>query len=198
MMTVLPLILLLSTSIPSPSETARIIDLFFGGRYRTDFPCRLMVPKQMEVLQRQALESLPWRNTRLSVVQNIATIMKRFNCSITYGLYDNTGEPDLNGTYDGFIGRMQRQEAEIFGITARMDSLPYEPVLFGPVAYEADSSIISRRNYSKQLHREIVSFVEDIDITVYLYVAIVIIIFSVTFMVVEVVGQDLQAFSSKF
>lgn len=168
------LALLVLSNVESFATSSRIIDRF-GGRIRTDIPCRLSMMKDSQMTVG------PLNDLRLAWMW----WLQRVNCTFVFDTYEDTGLPDDNGTYNGCIGRVQRGESDIFAMFIRPDALPYEPGLLGPVMIEADEAIFSRRNYSRQINREIASFVAEFDEVLYSHVAFALYMFSVLYAGVE-------------
>lgn len=105
-MFIIPCILILF--IPNILVTAsRIIDRF-GGRYRQDIPCRLSMAEDLRILESMG----PMGMIRKAWVDSLA----RINCTVVYDFFDDTGLPDENGTYNGYLGRVQRGESDIFAM----------------------------------------------------------------------------------
>lgn len=92
----------------------------------------------------------------------------RLNCSFAKIDYTSTGLPDVNGTYDGLVGNIQRNEQDIAFVFVRPDSLPFEPGKITPPFGPADAVIISHRNASKETVYELTHFLA-LDDTVYIY-----------------------------
>lgn len=83
----------------------------------------------------------------------------------------DTGYADENGTYDGMVGQIQRNEVDIGWLMMKIDSLPYEPVKFTAPILAGDVTIISRKNSSQPIQHELTKFL-DIDRCNYYYFAI--------------------------
>jgi hypothetical protein len=153
-------------------KRSRIIDRF-GGFYRKDMNCKVLMCWDFK-----NTEKVPKK--MLFITESI----HRFNCTTVDSpdkeIYD-VGHPSSNGSYDGVLGVIQRQEADVAPILVRPDGLPFEPGFIGPVAMEADVVIISRKKYGEQVTREILAFLRDFDQNVYLYFMIVIVYFCVIY-----------------
>lgn len=161
--------------------SSRVIDRF-GGRFRQDCPCRMMWAKKLSDGAAEYSGAYPRLDITLGTLFNFAG---KINCSLEFVPFDDLGVPDDNGTYNGGIGIIQRQEADVHGFLVRPDSLPFEPGIIGPVILEGDATIVSRKNLSKPIAREIVSFVEDFDEVTYAYAFLVILLFCITYTAME-------------
>lgn len=125
-------------------------------------------------------------------IPQVAMIIERFNfwfakanCSIKLVEYIVHGSPDENGTYDGYIGQMQRHVGDIAYLLARPDSLPYEPMKIGPFFIPGDLSILTHKNESESvLTHEITSFL-NINFEMYVYSFIVLFVIAPVVLVLE-------------
>ena len=142
----------------------KVIDRF-EGYYAKDIRCRIWSPSGYEVGQKMP-----------PMMDDIFTAIKRFNCSWLLTPYTETGYPLPNGTYNGAIGILQRNEADLGSLIGRPDGLPFEPVLIGPMIKEADVVIVTNRRYGEKITREILQFVDDFNPIVYKYIFMVIMI----------------------
>lgn len=103
----------------------------------------------------------------------------RYNCSIIYRDFSVIGEPFENGSYTGFIGMIQRHEADTTLFFIRPDSLVGQPAIIGPVAFPSDAVIVTQQNNATIWNRRVTSFVNQFDDFVYTYTFIVLVIVAV-------------------
>ena len=62
-----------------------------------------------------------------------------FSISRAYTTRVGMGIPDENGTYhDGYIADLQDHKVDMVVAIARMDTLKYDPIFVGPVAFVSD------------------------------------------------------------
>jgi hypothetical protein len=125
----------------------------FGGSYR-GIRCSIWLPQGL----------------------NLPSEFNRLNCSIKSSEYIDSGNPSANGTYNGVIGYIQRQEVDLVFLLVRPDGLPFEPGLIGPMIHEADAIIITATKNSEKVSREILQFLNDFDFNIYIYLIIVTVI----------------------
>lgn len=100
-------------------------------------------------------------------------LVDKVNCSFVQVPYTSSNDPDEYGNYSGAIGMVQRQQVDVLFAVIRPDNLPFEPGIPGPVIMSADATVLSRKNYSKPIEREIASFIYDFDEVSYAYFFIV-------------------------
>lgn len=99
----------------------------------------------------------------------ISKWLERYNCTLKTIKYIEQGDHDENGTYNGFIGYVQRNEVDWAAIGIRPDGLPFEPGKPTPPIYAADVAIISRRNGSSSVARRKVTSFLNLDLAIYAY-----------------------------
>ena len=131
-------------------------------------------------LQQSALATLGHAADTTNI---IFKALKSINCTIIESDYVESGYPLPNGTYTGLIGMMQRREFDLAFIAARPDSLPYEPVLIGPMVLEADAVLITAKSRQKPINRELLELVNDVDFLVYVYLLMMIVVFCISYMI---------------
>lgn len=96
-------------------------------------------------------------------------LVGKINCSADLRSGIHHGTPDANGTYNGWIGSLQKHEDDIAFTFVRPDTVKFEPVKFTPPMMPADISILSRKTkQSFDERRQITSFL-TLDICVYAY-----------------------------
>lgn len=106
--------------------------------------------------------------------------IRKVNCTPeVINEYSNIGSPDENGTYDGIIGMIQRNEANSFIFFIRPDALPYEPTKIGPVLFPADAVISSKKKLKVQQTRDVLSVFIDVGMMMYIYTAYFMLIVSI-------------------
>lgn len=145
---------------------------------------------EMEVTQMQ-MESI---NSLISSIFNFFKV----NCS-TYDIeIHDTGSPDANGSYSGIIGMIQRNEQDVGYFSVRPDSLPFEPGKMSPPWISADVTILSHRNESKNVTRQLTEFL-TFDYNVYFYSAIVLFfIFNCTYAFLELLLTERNKIIRKY
>ena len=178
---VLSYVLFILVIFTTPSTASRIIDRF-GGSYPKNIPCRGHLVSMF--------------NDNIFVVNQYAstylTHFKRINCTIEHGIMTEPGLPDSNGTYNGIIGRIQRNEIHFGHVLARPDSLPFEPARISPVLLPGDSIIVSHKNESHNVTTDLTEFIVNADPLFYDYflIASFMVVVLLTIMTVEFVDQD--------
>ena len=178
---VLSYVLFILIIFSAPSTASRIIDRF-GGSYPTHIPCRGYL---VSVLNDNIFAVKQYMSIYL-------THFKRINCTIEYGISTEPGFPDSNGTYNGIIGRIQRNEIHFGHVLARPDSLPFEPARISPVLLPGDSIIVSHKNESHNVTTDLTEFIVNADPLFYDYflIASFMVVVLLTIMTVEFVDQD--------
>lgn len=102
--------------------------------------------------------------------------IQKANCSVVSFEYKSTGLPDTNGTYDGFVGAIQRNEANSAIAVIRPDSLPFEPGIIGSTLFAADAVILSKKKLKVQQTRDVMSVFVDVGRLMYIYTAYVLLL----------------------
>ena len=92
------------------------------------------------------------------------------NCSVEAVKFTGNSRPNENGSYDGYIGLIQRNEVDAAILNLRPDALPYEPGKVTPPFEVADLTIVSKKKgLTFEERHEITSFL-NLDVVVYVYV----------------------------
>lgn len=166
-----------------------IVEKRYKNLYNPNARCLFMSPAQAAHLN-DPEASVPIQIKALFTM--FSTSMKRIplNCSMVYVKYSTPGKPNENGSYDGLIGIVQRDEVDLAWFLIRPDSLPFEPVKFTPPATSADIVIISRKNSSLPVTHELTHFLA-FDGIIYVYILITIMfIFSIIYIWVEAFVEE--------
>lgn len=125
--------------------------------------------------------------------------VKRFNCTFKNVAFTETGQVNATGHYNGFIGILQRDEADFAPLYVRPDSLPFEPVKLTPAIMAADVIILTHRNESKWVDREIIHFVKTVPMSFYIYSsASMFFIFACLYSFVECLRENVTVDSTNF
>ena len=99
------------------------------------------------------------RDRMIEVSRPLDRYFYKCNCTIKERHYLDTGSPDENGTYDGFIGMIQRDEADATFMAIRSDFLAFEPGKPTPPVQSSDIAIFSAKQYVEKLEeRDLMSF----------------------------------------
>ena len=163
----------------------KIIDRF-GGSYPKNAVCRILYPKAVaDILNGDLKERF---SAAIDSILDGFRVIKYLNCSSSE--FEVDGDPFAmlpNGTYTSAIGLIQRKEAEMVTILVRPDSLPNEPGIIGPVLFEAEAVIVSKRVSSElqRTTRQLTAFFSDIPDLNYFFINITVFIFVVTFLIME-------------
>ena len=125
--------------------------------------CLILVATRTEIEQHEQLHKF------INMVHPIDYLFKKYNCTLVERDYVTTGSPDENGTYDGFIGIVQRNEVDGAFMLLRYDSLAFEPAKLTPPVGPADIAIYSYKKYGETREdRDLTSFL-DLGLCVYVY-----------------------------
>lgn len=101
--------------------------------------------------------------------QSFIRLADKANCSFAFSSLKTVGEPNSTGSYNGYIGIVQRHEVDGAFIVVRVDTLPYEPVKFTPPMYAADVAILSvTKGKEVNIERGVISFL-DLELPVLTY-----------------------------
>lgn len=112
-------------------------------------------------------------DTFLPLANSLDYWLKKGNCSLKSVDYLVTGSPNATGSYDGYLGMVQRNEYDFVYLAVRPDSLPFEPGKLTPPIISADVTILSRKNETERSEkREVTSFL-NLDICVYVYTLVI-------------------------
>lgn len=144
---------------------SRIVDRFTSF-YHASARCFVQVPEGFEEQSR----NIP-RDAFISLKDTVCKFDK-LNRSFVIVLYETPGSPDQNGSYNGYIGKIQQHEQDIAYVLVRPDSLPLEPGKLSSPLLPADVTIISHQNKSSQQRHQLTHFLK-LDICVYSYSIIV-------------------------
>ena len=136
--------------------------------------CKILVASQSN-------ENVPGMDISfmLDIFKSYNNFFIRYNCSIIYRYFSVTGEPLENGSYTGFVGIIQRHEADTTLFFLRPDSLVGQPVIIGPVVFPSDAVIVTQQNNATIQDRRVTSFVNQFDNFVYTYTFIVLVMVAV-------------------
>lgn len=122
------------------------------------------------------LEPFETRIFEISGVRSLANSgyqwLEKANCTIILSELKEPGHPDSNGSYDGFIGAIQRDEIDSGYVVVRADILPYEPGKLTVPITSADVAVISTTvGTEESIERDVMSFL-DLELPVRLYTLI--------------------------
>ena len=172
------------------SANVQLFDFKISSRLKKwkgngNFRCTILFPNEM------ASSAATQNGPQLELAYAAKYWLDLCNCTVELKTFDFNGKPDENGTYDGWIGMIQRDEYDFGFAIVRPDSLPFEPVKIGPPTITADETIVTRRAYkAKTEHRQITSFLH-LDICVYAYaMATCFYIFPIVFTFFQLEGRD--------
>ncbi|KAI1290359.1 hypothetical protein HDE_09210 [Halotydeus destructor] len=158
----------------STSATSQKVLERFGGRLPSA-PCRLGVgnPSNMATKVEEGQE----RDASGQLFFEFCTNgLDHLNCSIVYMDSVLTGTPDDNGTFDGTIGYIQRDEID-YGIPViRIDTLDHEIIRIGPVLSPADMIIVSVPKSAEKINLDLCDVFDHMTAILKLYLLIVIVI----------------------
>ena len=122
--------------------------------------CRFLIPDQF---------TRKFFLTFLNVIHPLDYWLYKCNCTFDRVPYTGTNIPDENGNYNGFMGMIQRNEADLTFLFVRPDALPFEPGKPTPPIEVADLAIFSFKPYGeKKETRNLLSFL-DLGLCVYIY-----------------------------
>lgn len=141
------------------SDATRIKDRF-ESLFDYNVRCSIQCPKQYK--------DLTFFSPKLQQILFKLRSFSRANCSLDMVEFQENGLPDENGSYDGVIGMIQRHEQDFLFKTVRPDSLPFEPGKITPPFAPADVTIISHRNESRNVTKELTDFLK-VDCKIYIY-----------------------------
>lgn len=153
--------LLLATKL-TPLESGKISHLWKSLKDE-NLRCWILSPSQVKI------EGMPLLRRFKDTLNSVEFWLNKANCTFKPTPYDVTGTASANGTYDGFLGIIQRHEADLAYLAVRPDSLPFEPGKPTPPIQSADITIMSRKPNVTRVHRDLTSFLA-LDICVYAYV----------------------------
>ena len=103
-------------------------------------------------------------------VSNFEWWYKKLNCTLLHVYTSISVYSDADGSYSGWVGMIQRNEADFaFGLF-RPDNLPFEPVKFTPPLASGEISIISRKTAKPSLIRRQITYFLHLDWCLYVYV----------------------------
>lgn len=125
--------------------------------------CKMLYPDRFD-------NDIYKREPNTGFVRPFTRWMRKANCTAVASVYNQIGTPDKNGTYDGWIGSIQRNEFDIAIGNIRPDSMPLEPVKFSPPLFPSDATIISRRTSRPSTEKHQITSFLKLDICVYTYV----------------------------
>ena len=97
---------------------------------------------------------------------------KKLNCTVLISYNSLSSHSDSDGVYSGWVGMIQRDEADLAVALFRPDTLPFEPVKFTPPITSGGISIISRRTLKPSMIRRQITYFLHLDWCVYMYVFI--------------------------
>ena len=103
-----------------------------------------------------------------SLIRSAEFALKHSNCTAVKIDYTFYTIPEKNGTYDGYIGFIHRDEVDIGNFLIRPDSLPYEPGKPTPVVISGDISIITSKKPAETLQYDLTKFL-DLGTIMYVY-----------------------------
>jgi hypothetical protein len=122
-------------------STASVRDVFYGASNLKDIPCRIFQPNYGVIDLKKPLDAIQYQLRKLILDYYEETT----NCTTDYGDVDDmnvkAGSMAPNGSYDGFIGMIQRNDYDMVIFGARLDLLQNDPAIIGPVIGPADTVI---------------------------------------------------------
>lgn len=139
---------------------------WFGGSYPTDVSCRVLA------LDLGFLNLQKPKNAIERGMDNLFKYaLREINCTYVYSpaTIRIIDRPDENGTYNGVIGMIQRNEYDLALFPLRTDLIFGDPVKLGPAIASGDSLIITGTSNDTADALSIESFVSSFSGEVYLY-----------------------------
>ena len=95
--------------------------------------------------------------------------LNKSNCTLEKRPFGGSNTPDENGTYNGYMGMIQRNEYDVSMQCVRVDSLAFEPGKPTAPIVAADMAIFSFKPYAEKVeNRNLLSFL-DLGLCVYMY-----------------------------
>ena len=100
--------------------------------------------------------------------------VSKANCSFETYQDQAIGKPDANGSYNGNIGRVQRNELDFALVNIRTDAIPHDPGKPTAPLYSADIGIFSLKNGTEEkVTRDITSFLAmELPVLMYSFVSL--------------------------
>lgn len=108
-----------------------------------------------------------------SVVDSAHHALRHLNCTLIRESFTLYTIPEKNGTYDGYIGLVHRDEIDIGSFVIRPDTVPYEPGKVTPVIFPADIKIITCKGRGDTVMYDLTKFL-DLGVIMYIYIFVTI------------------------
>ena len=110
---------------------------------------RFPIPKRCLIAEADVAERFVTPDLRDMIVKEAKPLFRVYaamNCSIAYQEWTSVGKEDSNGSYDGAIGYIQRNENDITGLLFPTDMFRMQPAFVATSGLTGGAVIVSKKN----------------------------------------------------
>lgn len=87
-------------------------------------------------------------------------------------MYRNTatGTPNASGYYDGMVGILQRDEADVMATHTAIDDLPFDPVIAGPATDELEAHLITLPRAARHIGLDLLAAFDNFSVISWIFI----------------------------